>query len=217
MAGTFLPGASLREGVVSAAFSGSAGIVKTESEIITLDRAGQPLQSFPAPAGPALFAFDAKGQPAWSYFARTAQLLPIGGDPVDLSALPEILAIESAGRQVHLLVLRDDSLRLLRISPFGQVLAEEALPGLPAARPAFLWNADTVLVTTGSDLVIRQRNSEDQQIALPAPAQDFEPLGRGWIRIGQPDHAPALALRLGKDGPEIYRLPALAENPEAGQ
>lgn len=218
MAGTFLPGAALRGGVVSAAFSGVAGMIKTDREIITLDGSGQPLQSFATPAGPALFAFDAKGQPAWSYLPATRQLLPIARDPVDLSDLPgEIFALRTSGEQIQVVVAREGALWLVRISPDGQVLAEDALPGLPASGPAILWGEDLIAVADGSDLVIRRGFADDQRVTLPAPARDLELLGQGWIRIGQSDDAPALALRLGKDGPQVYRLPALSGNAEAAQ
>ncbi|HZT29035.1 MAG TPA: hypothetical protein VFA33_04080 [Bryobacteraceae bacterium] len=214
VAGAFFRGAPCSEGVLSAAFSGAAGALKTDSFVILLDASGEPVARLAAPAGPALFGFDGAGRPAWVYLASTRELRPLGGPDAaaDLSGLEgEVLALGEVGPRVRLLVARQGGLWRVNVSASGEVLSEELLPGLPAAGPALLAGRGAVLAADGSDLIVYQDATGGLRLPLPAPAQDLELLGRGWIRIGQPGGAAPLALRLAEDGPRLYRLPAAAQ------
>jgi hypothetical protein len=214
--GNFLPGPAVRDAVWSAAFSGTEGVVKTDSEVITLDRAGQPLRALAAPSGPALFAFDRAGHAEWCYFRHLRQLRHLAGgeDPANLSELSgSVLALGSDGGNANLLVSRGAELWRVTVSVDGQVLAEESLRGLPAGGPAAVSQDGTIVAADGAALVVRRPLAEDCLVALPARAEGLELMGEGWVRVGQPDGAPPLALHLTKAGVSVYRLPATGERP----
>ena len=208
IAGNFLTEAPLRDGVVAGGFSGTAGAIKTDSEIITFDGEGQTTGRWAAPAGPGLFAFDRAGHPAWCYLSGPKQLVDLRKSDAgarDLSATPgTVLAVGMAGDTLRFLIVRDGALWLGQDSSGDQLL-----PGLPASGPALLLNDGTVVVADGEALIIRSEDSGDQRLTLPAPAQELEQLGEQWIRVGQPDGAPPLALRLSREGASVYRLPAV--------
>ncbi len=73
--GNFLLGDSIGEGVISFAFSGVTGLLKTDSSLQVLDRLGQTTYARDAAAGPALFAFAVDGAPAYTYVVSTRAIL----------------------------------------------------------------------------------------------------------------------------------------------
>jgi hypothetical protein len=68
VSGAFVLGESIEQGVISATFTGSAGLVKKDKELV-IYRGGKAVRSIDAPAGGASFGFDGKGMPAWVRFA----------------------------------------------------------------------------------------------------------------------------------------------------
>jgi len=77
---------------LSAAFSATAGLIKTQRDILITDAYGNILSSQAAPKGPALFAFTATGDPAYAWLSSVSGLenlssaalleLSSGGDEV---------------------------------------------------------------------------------------------------------------------------------------
>src|SRR5271167_1428635 len=75
LAGNFLIGPPVLASVTNAAFSGSFGLVKTDAAIVATNQQGQPIATFDAPAGPAAFAFQPSGAPAYVYLPAAHLLL----------------------------------------------------------------------------------------------------------------------------------------------
>src|SRR5579872_4141937 len=75
LAGNFLIGETVASGVISSAFSGSFGWIKTDSALAVTDGSGRVLGASEAPSGPALFAFSRSGKPALAYLPGSAALL----------------------------------------------------------------------------------------------------------------------------------------------
>jgi hypothetical protein len=79
--------------IVSAAFSGSFGLLKTESSLAAFDLHGKLLASMDVAAGPALFAFSPGGITALAYIASDNALVEWRGSafaPVSLTYPPAI-------------------------------------------------------------------------------------------------------------------------------
>src|SRR5205085_7499671 len=138
---------------VSAAFSESAGLVKTESELLVLDAAGQITGRYDAPGERALFAFGPDHAPALVYYAGTLfrfdnnELKPVNwtGDAV---------AIALASPQSAVAIVRGDGqLRNMRINlASGDIESETALRD--AAGPMLLL-ASGLLFTRENNIVLR--------------------------------------------------------------
>ena len=73
VAGAFVAGEVIAREIVSAAFSGSLGLAKTEHELLTFN-ARQILERHEAPAGPAAFGFAPDGSPAWAWFSEAHEV-----------------------------------------------------------------------------------------------------------------------------------------------
>ncbi len=79
--GSFIMGDAVIHGAVSAAFSASSGLVKTDSEVLLLDARLTVYDRYPAPPGPAVFAFTQAGAPAVATFSSTGETLQFTSDP----------------------------------------------------------------------------------------------------------------------------------------
>ncbi|HLJ47268.1 MAG TPA: hypothetical protein VKU01_14725 [Bryobacteraceae bacterium] len=100
-AGHFLLVDAVMQGAISAAFSGVAGLVKTGSEVLVLDAKFNITARYPAPSGPAVFAFTDTGTPAYASFPSTAEALQFGdgGVPIPSTDGQDIVAPD--GRRIH--------------------------------------------------------------------------------------------------------------------
>src|ERR1700729_479425 len=75
VAGNFILGPSIAARVISQAFSGSIGLLKTESTLRAFNRQGQVLATTDAAEGPALFAFSPDGLTALAYVPSSNTLV----------------------------------------------------------------------------------------------------------------------------------------------
>ena len=141
VAGNFLLGNPAASGVVSAAFSGSFGIVSTGLALIVSDQQGQVIATMDAPAGPAAFAFSREGDPALAYFPSANLLLQWNGGTFQMvsynsTAFPasEVQSIALPDREhAAFIVQRDEVLWDVRVFlATGEVDSQAALPGVSA-------------------------------------------------------------------------------------
>lgn len=79
IAGAFLAGEPAARGVVSAACSAERALLKTEDAVEIRDGSLRLLARWPAPAGPALFAFGGDTRTAFVYFPSTHEILWLMG------------------------------------------------------------------------------------------------------------------------------------------
>lgn len=201
IAGNFLVGEPEQSGVLAAACSESAALVKTEDSLEWRDAAGG-VARWPAPGGPALLAFSPRGS-ALAYFPQTSEWLRIArpGSPRPVPGPPshtgEVLAIAGPERP-RAIVLRDGRLWLVWLTE------EIELPGLTP--PVLLCPDGSLLSADAGGLVIRKPDGVERRVALPAPAAALEAMGTRWVRVKLAGGG-HLALALLADREELYRLP----------
>lgn len=102
VAGSFILADTGLPNAISAAFSSSAGLVKTDNELLVLNDNRDVVARFDAPSGPALLAFDCNGHPALVSYGdslfqfRDGNLEPVNwtGDALSIaSTAPDSAAI----------------------------------------------------------------------------------------------------------------------------
>ena len=204
IAANFILGPPIALDVLSAAFSRSAGLIKTDHGLEVI--AGSK-RYFPAPSGEALFAFAADGSPELVYFSKTRDLLRwhAGGlkrIALDAQAVDgEVISVSSG---IALLVKRQDRIWRLEVdATSGAVRSGRVLAG--ASAPALLRPDGTVLYLDSGDVVIEQRDGSRQRVHEPR-ASHFEEMGDEWVSLGG-----RLVLRLAEKSPRIYQLPGPAK------
>lgn len=191
LAGNFLLGEAAWRGIVSAAFSGSFGLLKTDSKLLAVDRRGKTLGSVDAPPGPALFAFAHDGSPALAYLPESRTLLvwregsfaPVRLDPV-LPGSGKVLAIGLAdARQAALVVEREDGLWELRVRlATAGVTSQVALIGVTGPL-LLLANGGLIYAETGA-VVLRNPDGPEKRIPARLPSKlAFQQMGGDWIAV----------------------------------
>jgi len=196
--GNFLPGEVVTGNVLSAAFSGSTGLVKTDTAVVVFDENAVEQARLDAPPGPAVFAFDAGGSPALVYFPESHTSWP---------PIPEGLAdpVESAaplGNGQFAFVIRR-GLRLNNDLWLVRPGSEQLLTGVHA--PVLLLPGGRLLYSDDREIVIRETTGVERRLPLPASALRLEQIGDGWIHVVT--EKAGLALRLTADAEEIFFLP----------
>jgi len=214
IAGNFLPGDPVAGGVVSAAYSGSYGLIKTSSAVIVTDRAGLLAASNSQPDGPALFAFRRSGEPALAYMPAANALLAWDGAtfhpvPFDLTiAASAILSIAAPNpSQATIIVQRDDGLCDVRIDlATGDLVAQTALPGVAA--PALMLANGDLVYADGNGIMLRKRDGSEQHISAQLPASfALQQMGDGWIQLRDLGSSRQFAIRVTQNREQYYQLP----------
>lgn len=208
LAGNFILGDSVLEGVVSSAFSGSFGIVKTATALAVLDREGQILFHTETEPGPALFAFSDQGLPAFVYLTQSQTLLKWNTDrlepapwDVDLTG-GDVQAIASPGPdRAAVIVKRDGGLWLIDLSLLTQTL----LPGVEG--PVLLRNNGALLYAPPQGLVLRQTGQSEQALEGSVAAATFTLMGKEWVHVTERGSSRHFAVRLESGREQIYQLP----------
>jgi hypothetical protein len=206
LAGNLTPGPAREADVISAASSATWALAKTNAELIVLDGAGAEACRLAAPAGGALFAFAASGEPAAVLFPETGLVLVWSGGRFEAAGWgvdrdEQVLAVAGAA---SFLVRRGDQVwRINRAVQDGRVLLEVALPGVRApllARPdgAVLYAGDAALVRRAPEGAV-------QRIELPGAVAGLSELADGWVRVLLPDRQ--VAVSFSGAAPRVFELP----------
>jgi hypothetical protein len=213
MDGCFLLEDSIGEGVVSFAFSGTNGLVKTDSSVFVLDGQGQTTYGLDATPGPALFAFAANGTPAFAYLVQAGTLLAWRTDHFEASPWDAgkiggtLLAI--ANRTAGLLtaiVRRDDGRWQLVIDPTtGNIISQTGVPG--AEGPVFLTAAGDLLYAQAGGFVLQTSQGLESRIAATLPHAVLEQMNTNWVHVSEPGSARQYAIWLDPGRAQIYQLP----------
>jgi hypothetical protein len=195
---------------VSAAFSGSAGLVKTDSELLVLDAAGQIANRYDAPPDRALLAFDRRGAPALVYYSGT--LLRFDNNelkPVNWTG--DAISIGMVGPQSAVVVLRrGDQLWSVRITlATGDVESETAI--VDAASPLFLLPDAGLLFTRDNNIVVRDSNGVERLAPAGFEVDFFEAMGRDWIAVRETAGGRLFALRIAPQSLDLYQLPEVTQ------
>lgn len=209
LAGNFLAGEAVVTDVVSSAFSGSFGLLKTDSALILADDAGRTIVSLDAPSGAALFGFSRNGAPALAFFPSKNLLLQWNGtafDPVAFETRDPVLSISSPDPGfADLIVQRDDTLWEVRIQlSGGQTLRQAALVGVRP--PALLLASGDLIYRDSGGLVIRKPGQSEVQIPVDLPGQfQFRQMSSEWIQIND------IAVRITPNREGVFSLPEVEQ------
>ena len=208
IAANFIVGDSVTDGVISSAFSGSFGIVKTDASLSVLDRDGQTVFRTDAEAGPALFAFSDDGAPAFVYLSQSQTLLKWNTDRLepalfnlDLLAGDVQTIASPAQDRTTVVVKRGDGLWLVDLDLGTQTL----LPGIEG--PVLLRNNGSLLYTGAQGLMLRQADRSEQPFESSIAVASFELMGKDWVHITERDSSRHFAIRLEAGREQLYQLP----------
>ena len=206
VAGNFIVNDTGITNAVSAAFSASAGLVKTDTQVVVLDNTGQITNQFDAAPGPALFAFDRAGAPALAYYAGSLyrfdrnQLVPVNwnGDAVSIA--------RSGPSSASVLVRRDDGLWSVRVNALsGDVENETRLADV--AGPVILLASGDLLFTRDNNLVVRDTSGAERFIPPPFDVDSFDAMGKDWIAVRESGGGRLCALHITPLTLEMYQIP----------
>lgn len=218
IAGNFLVGDALAANVLSAAFSGSSGLVKTGSAVLAIDQDGRTTASLDAPDGPALFAFSPSGEPALAYVPAANLLIAwnhgaFEAMPIDLAALGGIVLSIAAPDTGHVgvVVQQDDGLwDISVVLATGEVDSRTVLPGIAA--PVLLLATGELVYRDADGIVIRKAGDAERHIKAQLPENfALQQLGDGWIQIRDLAGGLQFALRITDGREQLYQLPEAAQ------
>ncbi|HEV2445046.1 MAG TPA: hypothetical protein VGS58_03960 [Candidatus Sulfopaludibacter sp.] len=219
IAGNFVLGGSSFSGVSSAAYSGSFGLLKTDTSVIAVDRQGQVLGAMDAPAGPADFAFFSDGSPAFIYLPGPNLLLAWYGAgfqmlPFDCQLFPSsaVVAVSAPDRaHVAFLIQRDHGLGEVRVlSETGEADSQEALPGVDA--PALRLSTGELIYPDANGIVIRKADATEIHLNARLPASfAWAQMGAGWVELRDLASSARSALRVTPGHEGLYLLPEVSQ------
>lgn len=185
VSGNLVPGVPLTDSrilkatIESASFSGSAGILKTSTELLVLDGSGQVVLDFPAPAGPATASFGTDGSLQWFCVGDCQTLRSPAGETLSLSGLGgETAALGPAtGGTINVLLSSGGQLWSAVVdSQSGKLNSQVPVPGTPPA----VWFQNGWL-TTGAEhnLLMMPVNGAEPttSIAIPGELTALQPAG----------------------------------------
>ena len=211
LAGNFLVGVAVSSGIISAAYSGSFGLLKSDSALIVVDRHGHGVASVVAPNGPALFGFASDGSPALAYFEQSKTLLVWDGHtfrPAGPMVAEAPLAIASvSATRAAMVVQRDTGLWELGVElANGAIMSQKALPGITA--PVLMLASGGVVYRDAKGVVVRSQDGSEKLIAANLPETlAFGQMGNGWIQVSDLATGRLSAVNLQNGHQAYYLLP----------
>jgi len=216
VAGNFILGSSVAGRIISEAFSGSVGLLKTDSSLYAFDSDGRFLASVHVPSGPALFAFSPGASTALAYIASNNSLVQWRGDgfaSISLNgdiATQTVLAIAFPNAsQVSLLLQRDDTIwRLdLALGALGSV-SETALPGIHA--PLLVLPSGDLFYRDTSGIVIRRPDGAEVHVPATLPVSlSLQQMSREWVQLTDLNSNVQFAIRTTQGREGFYQLPEI--------
>ena len=217
IAGNFLLGDAAQIGMISAAFSGTQGMSKTDSSILITDSQGQVVASADAPSGSALFAFSPSGAPAFFYLVDANAWMTWDGQSFqsanfDLSAFaPATVVSVTSPREgeASVIIQRDDGLWDLRFALLtGELTSQTPIPGVTA--PMIALATGEIVYRDSDGLVIRKTDGSEVHVAGALPANtSFQQMGKGWIQIRDGGSSDQYAARIAENREQIFALPGV--------
>ncbi len=226
LAGNFILGPSVILGsstgskIVSEAFSGSIGLLKTDSSLAVFDSEGKLLASMDVAPGPALFAFSPSGVTALAYIASGNALVEWRGSafvPVSLNYEPvradAVLAIAfPTPFEASLMVQRNTVHGHGEIwevhLPLGTAgtVSQNALIGVRAPVLA-LPEGDLVYPEAGG-IAVRRTDASEVHIEAALPVSfSLQQMNQDWVQLTDLNSNARFAIHTtpGREG--FYRLP----------
>jgi len=212
VAGNFILGPSIagQAGkVISQAFSGSVGLLKTDSTLSAFNGQGQVLATIDAAAGPALFAFSLDGTAALAYVAGSNTLVEWkAGQLVTMpfhSELGTVLAVAlSNASEASLIVQREGEIWEVASA------SRRALVGVTA--PVLALASGELVFSDANGIVLRKPDNSEVHVAARLPAKfSLQQMDSDWVQLSDLATPRRFVIRVvsGREG--FYQLP------EAGQ
>jgi hypothetical protein len=191
--------------VISQAFSGSLGLLKTDSTLAAFDEQGKVLATIDAAAGPALFAFSLDGTTALAYVASNNTLVEWrAGQLITMPFHPEpgtVLAVALPNAfEASLIIQRDDGIWEVRSG------SQRALVGVTA--PVLALASGELVFSDAKGIVLRNPDNSEVHIAARLPAKfSLQQMDSSWVQLSDLDSSRRFAIRVlsGYDG--FYQLP----------
>jgi hypothetical protein len=219
VAGNFLLGNPAASGVVSAAFSGTFGIVSTGSALTVSGQLGQVIATMDAPAGPAAFAFSREGMPALAYFPSANLLLQWNSGAFQMVSFDSTAFPGSAVQSIALpdpehaafIVQRDEVLWDVRVLlATGEVDSQAALPGVNA--PVLMLASRELVFSDANGIVILRRDGAEIHLAAQLPANfSLQQMGHGWLQGRDLASAAQFAVRVTAGHEGFFTLPEVQQ------
>jgi hypothetical protein len=211
VAGNFILGPAVAKNILSEAFSGSFGLLKTDSSLAAFNSQGKLLASVDAAPGPALFAFSPGGSTALAYIASSNALVEWSGSafvPVSVNISDTVVSIAfPAPLKASLLIQRGDTIWRLSF-PLGTAGAssQNALIGLHA--PVLALPSGQLVYRDTGGIVIRSTDASEIHIGASLPASfSLQQMNRDWVQLSDLNSSRRFAIRAtaGREG--FYQLP----------
>ncbi len=207
LAGNFILGPAVGGKIVSEAFDGTFGLLKTDSSLSAFDARGKLLATMDTAPGPALFAFSPDGVTALAYIAASKALVEWRGSsfvPVSVSndAIEDIvLAIAlPATEEAALVVQRKDVVWKLSRS------SQTALMGVHA--PLLVLPSGDIVYDAASGITIRRTDASEVHIAASLPLRfSLQEMNREWVQLTDLRGSARFAIRTTPGRESFYRLP----------
>jgi hypothetical protein len=219
VAGNFILGPSVAGQVISQAFSGSLGLLKTDSTLAVFDGQGKVLATTDAAAGPAVFGFSLDGLTALAYVASSSTLVEWAAEEFttipfrpEISATDVVLAIALPNTlEASLIVQREDGIWEVQFPLTGaRAVSQKALVGVTA--PVLALALGELVFSDAGGIVLRNPDGSEVHIAAQLPAKfSLQQMDGGWVQLSDLGAPRRFAIRVvaGREG--FYQLP------EAGQ
>jgi hypothetical protein len=224
VAGNFILGPSIagQEGagkVISQAFSGSLGLLKTDSTLAAFDGQGKMLATTDAAAGPALFAFSVDGVTALAYVESSNTLIEWSrGNFATVPFHPETSATEMVvaialpnALEASLIVQRNDGIWEVRL-PFthARVVSQRALVGVTA--PVLALASGEFVSSEANGIVLRKPDGTEVHVAGQLPAQfSLQQMDSAWVQLSDLATARRFAIRVTSGREAFYQLPEVGQ------
>jgi hypothetical protein len=207
LAGNFILGPAVAGSIVSEAFGGSFGLLKTDSSLSTFDSRGKLIASIDTAPGPALFAFSADGVTALAYIVAAKALVEWNGSSfvpvsIDNDAIEDIvLAIAlPATEEAALVVQRKDVVWKLSRS------SQTTLLGVHA--PLLVLPSGDIVYVCANGIIVRRTDASEVHIAASLPVRfSLQQMNRDWVQLTDLQGSARFAIRTTPGRESFYRLP----------
>jgi hypothetical protein len=215
LAGNFILGPSVAGKIVTEAFSGSFGLLKTDTSLAAFDSQGQLIAAMDVAPGPALFAFSPDGLTALAFVPSSNALFEWRGSafaPVSLhyedSIGDAVLAIAFPSPfEASLMVQRNDTVWELNL-PLGTVGAASQNALIGVHPPLVVLPSGDLVYRDAGAIVVRRTDASEVHIAAVLPVSiSMQQMNQDWVQVTDLGSNSRFAIRTtpGREG--FYRLP----------
>lgn len=215
LAGNFMLGPPIAGKVVAQAFSGSIGLLKTDSSLAAFDSQGKLLASIDVAPGPALFAFSAAGGAAIAYIVASNQFVEWRGGafaPMSLDfsegRADSVLGIAfPTPSEASLIIQRKDGVWELsvQLDTLGTV-SQSALVRVHA--PLLKLPPGDLVYSDSAGIVVRRTDASEVHIPATLPTNfSLQQMNGGWVELADLNSTGRFAIHTERGREGFYCLP----------